>query len=125
MNNLGIHWLQIDASKYSDPSVTAHSFMEEGQQLDKFAQVLSNIQSLSNNAPFRPEWMFNKELPEEIKLYLRNIFMQKIQPISFGVDVSQLSDDDLIQFSPHDGETLGAYSQRVVEFTNSLKEGAQ
>lgn len=93
--------------------------------MDKFAQVMSNIQALSDSAPFRPEWMFNKELPEELKLYLRNIFMQKIRPISFGVDVSQLSDDDLIQFSPQDGESLGAYSQRVVEFTNSLMESAQ
>lgn len=115
----GLSFIQVVPKKVS-PSV-AYSVEEEGLQLDKFAQVMKLVQNLSDDKPFRPEWMFNSELPDEVKLYLRNIFMQRIKGITSGVDVSKLTDAQLMEFSPSEGESLQSYSSRVTAFLNSVK----
>lgn len=116
---IGLSFLQVPAY-YSAPG-TDYSVMEETVQLDKFAQVMKMVQNLSDDTPFRPEWLFNSELPEEIKLYLRNVFMQRIKGITSSLDVTKLSDEQLMEFVPTSNETLQDYSSRVTAFIDSVK----
>lgn len=117
----GFKTIQIDPSRRM-PVEENYSFAtSEGLQLDKFAQVLQLVQELSEDGkPFRPEYLFNDELPEEVKLYLRNIFQQRIKGISSKIDLEQISDEDMLELCPHDNETLTGYSSRVSKFINSL-----
>lgn len=122
----GFRTIQIDPSRRMSEESNYSFATGEGVQLDKFAQVMKLVQELSGDGkPFRPEYLFNSELPEEIKLYLRNIFMQRIKGIVPSVDVSELSDDDIIKLSPRDNETLRGYAARVGEFVNFLNKGAE
>lgn len=121
--NVGLSFLQVPAF-YAAPAVD-YSVMEDTAQLDKFAQVMKLVQNLSDDVPFRPEWLFNSELPEEIKLYLRNVFMQRIKGITSSVDVSKLTDDQLMEFVPTSNETLQEYSSRVTQFINSVNQGGE
>lgn len=116
---VGLSFLQVSAV-YVAPA-TEYSTMDETVQLDKFAMVMELVRNLSDDTPFRPEWMFNSELPEEVKLYLRNIFMQRIKGITSSVDVSRLSDEQLMEFVPSSDETLQSYSSRVTAFIDSFK----
>lgn len=120
---VGLSYLQVPAV-YAAPA-TEYSAMDDTAQLDKFAQVMKLVQNLSDDTPFRPEWMFNSELPEEVKLYLRNIFMQRIKGITTSLDVSKLSDEQLMEFVPFSNETLQEYSSRVTAFVNSVKESGE
>lgn len=120
---IGLSFLQVPAY-YAAPG-TEYSVMEETAQLDKFAQVMKMVQNLSDDTPFRPEWLFNSELPEEIKLYLRNVFMQRIKGITSSLDVTKLSDEQLMEFVPTSNETLADYSSRVTAFINSVKESGE
>ena len=122
----GFRTIQIDPSRKMSEESNYSFATGEDLQLDKFAQVMKLVQELSGDGkPFRPEYLFNSELPEEVKLYLRNIFMQRIKGIVSFVDVGKLSDDDIIQFSPADNETLRDYAIRVNEFVSSLKQEAE
>ena len=122
----GFRTIQIDPSRRMSEESNYSFATGDSLKLDKFAQVMKLVQELSGDGkPFRPEYLFNSELPEEIKLYLRNIFMQRIKGIVPSVDVSELSDDDIIKLSPHDNETLRGYAARVGEFVNSLNKGAE
>lgn len=112
--NVGYGFLQIDTHAICD--VDESSFMQDGQQLDKFAQTMQLVQNLSDGQPFRPEWLFNKEMPEEVRLFLRNTFEQRLTPIISNLDVSKLSDEDLVQLSPSHGETLQMYHDRVTKY---------
>lgn len=107
---IGIKSVQVSNIK---PNVSP-SVMKEGEQIDKFAQVMRLCQNLSDSEPFIPEKMFSKEMPEEVKLYLRSIFEKRIQPILSKVDSSNLSDDDIFELSPHIGDTLDSYRQRAI-----------
>ena len=117
----GFKTIQIDPSRRM-PFEENYSFAtSEGLQLDKFAQIMKLVQELSEDGkPFRPEYLFNDELPEEVKLYLRNIFQQRIKGISSKIDLEQISDEDMLELCPHDNETLVGYSTRVSSFINSL-----
>lgn len=109
---IGIKSVQVSNIKPNfSPSV-----MVEGEQIDKFAQVMRLCQNLSDSEPFIPEKMFSKEMPEEVKLYLRSIFEKRIQPILSKVDSSNLSDDDIFELSPHIGDTLDSYRQRATTY---------
>lgn len=109
---IGIKSVQVSNIK---PKVSP-SVMDEGEQIDKFAQVMRLCQNLSDSEPFLPEKMFSKEMPEEVKLYLRSIFEKRIQPILSKVDSSNLSDDDIFELSPHIGDTLDSYRQRAISY---------
>lgn len=100
------------------------SVIEEGQQIDKFAQVMQLVQNLSDKEPFKPELLFNKEMPEEVKLYLRNIFAQRIKGLSSSLDVSKLSDEDIFELSPKAGDTLESYRTRAQNYLSNF-EGAE
>lgn len=115
----GISTLQVKPEKIAP--VTDYSVQQEGLELDKFAQVMALVRELSDGAPFRPEWLFNKEMPEEVKLYLRSVFQQRIKGITSSLDVSKLTDEQLMEFAPGADETLQGYSSRVTEFVNSIK----
>lgn len=115
------HLGTVQVTMYRKPVNNSFSFQEEGLQLDRFAQVMKLCQNLSDDKPFKPEWLFNKEMPEEVKLYLRQIFQQRIKGITSSVDVSQLSDEQLMEFAPMSDESLNAYASRVTDFINSLK----
>lgn len=111
-NYIGIKTIQVSNIK----PIVIPSVMDDGQQIDKFAKVMKMCQNLSDDEPFIPEKMFSKELPEEVKLYLRNIFEKRIQPILSKVDSSKLSDDDIFELSPHNGETLDSYRLRATSY---------
>ena len=116
---VGLGFIQV--TPYLSAPGIDYSVMEETAQLDKFAQVMKMVQNLSDDTPFRPEWLFNSELPEEIKLYLRNVFMQRIKGITSSLDVSKLTDEQLMEFVPTSNETLQDYSSRVTAFIDSVK----
>lgn len=121
----GYRTIQVDITcKMS--AKDSYSFAQDSLEMDKFAQVMALCRSLSDDKPFRPEWLFNKEMPEEVKLYLRSIFQQRIKGITTSLDVSQLTDEQLLEFAPGNDETLEGYSSRVTEFINSIKsEGSE
>lgn len=109
---LGLSFLQIaNNQRINFPVVDT---CEQSAQQDKFSQVMQLIQSLSaDGQPFRPEWLYNKEMPEELKLYLRNIFEQRVSGLSSSVDYSSLSDEELFDLSPFHGETVEQFRSRV------------
>lgn len=121
MSVLPVRLGTVQVTVYKKPVNNSYSFQNEGLELDRFAQVMKLCQNLSDDKPFRPEWLFNKEMPEEVKLYLRQVFQQRIKGIAFSVDVSQLSDEQLMEFAPMQDEPLKAYASRVTDFVNSLK----
>lgn len=111
----------VQVTVYRRPVNNSYSLQAEGLELDRFAQVMKLCQNLSDDKPFRPEWLFNEEMPEEVKLYLRQVFQQRIKGITSSVDASQLSDEQLMEFAPMADEPLNLYAARVTEFVNSLK----
>ena len=117
----GYRTIQINPSYKMDVEENYSFAPGEGMQLGKFAQVMKLVQELSaDGKPFRPEYLFNDELPEEIKLYLRNIFQQRIKGISSSLDLSQITEDDMLQLCPQPDETVTGYASRVTGFINSL-----
>lgn len=111
----GYRTIQVDPSART-PEDFMISVQDDGLELDRFAQAMQMVQNLSDSKPFRPEWLFNKEMPEEVRLFLRNTFEQRLTPITTGLDVSKLSDEDLVTLSPIDGETLDSYRSRVTKY---------
>ena len=109
----GYKTIQVDIHAKEVPFA---SVMEETPaDMDEFAKVMKLVQDLSDKEPFKPEWLFNKEMPEEVRMYLRQIFQQRIKGItsSVNVDVEGITDEDLSELSPRYQETVDSYRSRV------------
>lgn len=83
-------------------------------QADEFALMQQLFQQLSvNGQPFLPEWIYQKNMPDEVKAYIRSNIMQRVEPINSGRDFSGLSDADMLDLVPQFGENVDTYSARI------------
>lgn len=108
----GMNFMDVDGS--FRPSVdVCDSVMSDGQQLDKFAHCMMIITKLSDSKPFRPEWMYHKDMPEDLKMFLRNTFEKPVRGLVSDSKFDSLSDEDRMSLFPSHGESIDSYKYRV------------